>query len=193
VRNFQTHARGAFPDVQVSGDVDAATLRALATLAPAPGTRGQRGNTPSNVFDGQRVRIVVVKAERRTFVFDEQGRVTHLFLNAVGARATPTRTALKAVDARIGKADAAATGRRLWNSETVFGDRIVGLSGGGQELHGTNAPSQLGLEVSHGCVRHHNPDIVTLFEQVRVGDAVAVVDRVDDPRLGPPAPVTPAR
>ena len=46
VRNFQVHARSAFPEVKASGVVDAATLRALDALAPAPGQRGQTQHLP---------------------------------------------------------------------------------------------------------------------------------------------------
>ncbi|MCW8141651.1 MAG: peptidoglycan-binding protein [Planctomycetota bacterium] len=189
VKNFQQHAVTAFPDVRATGDVDPATLRALAVLAPAAGERGQRGNTPSNVHEGQRVRVVVVKKEHRTFVFDDQGRVTHIFVNATGAASSPTRSALKFVDAKLGKADCEALGRRLWGNGTVFGERLVGLSGGGQELHGTNAPQMLGLDVSKGCVRHHNPDMLVLYDLVRLNDKVAIVDRADDAKLGARAPV----
>ncbi|MCO5171298.1 MAG: peptidoglycan-binding protein [Planctomycetes bacterium] len=189
VKNFQQHAVTAFPDVRATGDLDAPTLRALAALAPAPGERGQRGNTPSNLHEGQRVRIVVVKKEHRTFVFDDEGRVTHIFINATGAPGTPTRSALKFVDAKLGKADCEALGRRLWGNATVFGERLVGLSGGGQELHGTNAPHMLGLDVSKGCVRHHNPDMLVLYGLVRMNEKVAIVDRADDAKLGPRTPI----
>lgn len=189
VRNFQVHASTAFPTVRVTGVVDGPTLQALATLAPPAGQRGQRGNTPSNIHDGRAMRIVVLKREHRTFVFDDAGKVTHIFLNAVGAAATPTPSAQKTVDGKLGKAECEALGRSKWGNKAVFGDRLVGLSGGGQELHGTAAPSQLGLDVSHGCVRHSNPDILTLFGLIRVGEKVAIVDRLNDARLGAPAPV----
>lgn len=189
VKNFQTHASSAFPAVRVTGVVDGPTLQALATLAPPLGQKGQRGNTPSNIHDGRAMRIVVVKREHRTFVFDDAGTVTHIFLNAVGAPGSPTPSAQKTVDGKLGKAECQALGRSKWKNPAVFGERLVGLSGGGQELHGTASPNQLGLDVSHGCVRHANPDILVLFGLVRVGEKVAIVDRVNDARLGAPAPV----
>ena len=130
---------------------DAATLRALATLAPEPGKKGQRGNVPSNVYQGKKVRIVVVKAEHRTFLLGSDGRVEDVFLNAVGAPGSPTSAPrMKQIDAKLGQAEARATGQRLWNSPGAFGARIIGLNGGGQELHGTNAPGQLGLDLPLG-------------------------------------------
>src|SRR5690242_13705468 len=63
VRNFQVHARSAFPEVQPTGVVDAHTLRALDALALAPKERGQQGNLPVPRYDGRPVRVVVVKDE----------------------------------------------------------------------------------------------------------------------------------
>jgi len=42
-------------------------------------------------------------------------------------------------------------------------------------LHGTNHESQVGLPVSHGCVRLKNDDICDVFERVSEGDPVVIV------------------
>lgn len=194
VRNFQVHARSAFPEVKPTGTVDAATLRALDTLAPPPGQRGQSGNLPVPRFGTTALRVVVVKDEHRTFLFDQKGALQGIFGNAVGARATQTDTGLKQVRGKLDEAGARAAGLRLWGAP-VFGARLIDLSWAdgsrsGEELHGTNAPERLGEDVSHGCIRHDNPCIITLFNTLKVGDWVAVVDTVRDPRLGAPeAPV----
>jgi lipoprotein-anchoring transpeptidase ErfK/SrfK len=163
----------------------------LDTLAPAPGTKGQSKNLPNPVYDGKRVRVVVVKNEHRTYLYDVQGRIQAILPNAVGAQASATDSGLKVVRSKLGEEIAAATGQRLWNNPAVFGPRILDLSWAdgsisGEELHGTSAPAQLGEDVSHGCVRHRNEDIVFLFDQLKTGDKVAIVDRLDDPRLGAP-------
>jgi peptidoglycan hydrolase-like protein with peptidoglycan-binding domain len=194
VRNFQVHARSAFPEVQPTGTVDAATLRALDTLAPPPGQRGQSGNLPVPRFGTTALRVVVVKDEHRTFLFDQKGALQGIFGNAVGARATQTDTGLRRVRGKLDEAGARAEGLRLWGAP-VFGARLIDLSKAdgsrsGEELHGTNAPERLGEDVSKGCVRHDNPSIITLFNMLKVGDWVAVVDTVRDPSLGAPgAPV----
>ena len=41
----------------------------------------------------------------------------------------------------------------------------------------------MGKDVSHGCMRHYNEDIVTIFNALAVGDKVAVVESFTDPRL----------
>jgi peptidoglycan hydrolase-like protein with peptidoglycan-binding domain len=191
IRNFQVHARSAFPEVQPSGVVDAPTLRALDALAPALKQRGQTDNLPVPRYDGRPVRVVVVKDEHRTFLFDAEGRLQSIFGNAVGARATQTDTGLKKVNKKLGFADARALGQKLWGGP-VFGPRLIDLSWAdgsrsGEELHGTNAPTQLGEDVSHGCIRHDNVAIIALYEALQVGDWVAVVNTVRDPHLGPPA------
>jgi L,D-transpeptidase YnhG len=191
VRNFQVHARSAFPDVQPTGVVEAATLRALDLLAPLPKQRGQARNIPVPRYDGTPLRVLVVKNEHRTFLFDAKGLLQGIFGNAVGASATPTNTGLKKVNKKLGAEDARELGLKLWGG-LVFGPRIIDLSWAdgsrsGEELHGTNAPPRLGEDVSHGCIRHENAAILVLFDAVRVGDWVAIVESVRDSRLGAPA------
>jgi peptidoglycan hydrolase-like protein with peptidoglycan-binding domain len=193
VRNFQVHARSAFPQVQPTGVVDTHTLHALDVLALAPKKHGQQGNIPTPRYDNQPVRVVVVKDEHRTFLFDAQGQCQAIFGNAVGARATRTDTGLKKVNGKLGLAAARALGFKLWGGP-VFGARLIDLSWAdgsrsGEELHGTNAPDKLGEDVSHGCIRHDNAGIISLYNALQVGDWVAVVDSLRDPHLGPPTPV----
>lgn len=197
LRNFQMHAHAAFPQVDTTGVVDAATLRALDALAPAPGQKGQTGHLPVPLYQGTPVRVVVVKNEHRTFLFDAQGKVQGIFGNAVGRGTTPTDPGLKKVTGKLNEADSHALGMKMWGS-WAFGSRLVDLSwntgkSSGEELHGTNAPNQLGEDVSHGCVRHANPDIILIYEALKVGDKVAIVERVNDPNLGSPkAPSDPS-
>ncbi len=192
IRNFQVHARSAYPEVQPSGVVDAATLRALDLLALAPKQRGQTENLPVPRYDGKPVRVVVVKDEHRTFLFDAQGKLQSIFGNAVGAKATQTDVGLKKINTKLGLAETRALGMRLWGGP-VFGPRLIDLSWAdgsrsGEELHGTNAPLQLGEDVSHGCIRHDNAAIIALYDALHEGDWVAVVNTLRDPHLGPPAP-----
>ncbi|WP_010246293.1 L,D-transpeptidase [Acetivibrio cellulolyticus] len=58
-----------------------------------------------------------------------------------------------------------------------FGARWLGLSipSGGYGIHGTNDPSSIGKAVSHGCVRMHNNDVITLYNIVSVGTTVEII------------------
>jgi peptidoglycan hydrolase-like protein with peptidoglycan-binding domain len=196
VRNFQVHARSAFPEVQATGKVDAATLRALDALAPAPGQRGQTQHLPGPRYKSTPVRVVVVKNEHRTFLFNPQGQLQAIFGNAVGARYTQTDSGLKKVTGKLDEAQSHALGKKLWGGP-VFGPRIIDLSWAdgsrsGEELHGTSTPVQLGEDVSHGCVRHDDAAILALYDALHVGDMVAIVDSVNDPHLSaPPSTPTP--
>ena len=55
----------------------------------------------------------------------------------------------------------------------VLGTHRLNL-GDGYALHGTQAVSQLGRNVSHGCVRLHNDEIARLYEMANVGDEVII-------------------
>jgi len=55
----------------------------------------------------------------------------------------------------------------------VLGTHRLNL-GDGYALHGTQAVSQLGRSVSHGCVRLHNDDIARLYLMANVGDEVII-------------------
>lgn len=55
----------------------------------------------------------------------------------------------------------------------VLGTHRLNL-GDGYALHGTQAVSQLGRSVSHGCVRLRNDDIARLYQMASVGDEVII-------------------
>lgn len=92
---------------------------------------------------------------------------------------------------RLDERSATITGQQLWQDPRAFGKRIVDLSwasgtSSGEELHGTYDYRNMGKDVSHGCVRHYNEDIITIFNNLQVGNLVAIVDSVDDPMLRRP-------
>ena len=191
VRNFQVNAAKMFPQVRPTGILDAATLKALDALAPAAGQKGQTKNIPAPLYDGKPVRVVVLKDEHRTFLFDKAGKLQNIYINAVGKAATQTDGGLKVVTGKLNEAACNAAGERLWGGR-VFGPRMIDLSWvdgkhSGEELHGSNAPQQLGEDVSHGCVRHDNKDILAMYDILNVGDQVAIATGLNDPRLNGPA------
>lgn len=64
-------------------------------------------------------------------------------------------------------------GTRARQFPAVLGTHRLNL-GDGYSLHGTQAVSQLGRSVSHGCVRLHNRDIARLYQMASVGDEVII-------------------
>jgi lipoprotein-anchoring transpeptidase ErfK/SrfK len=53
-----------------------------------------------------------------------------------------------------------------------LGTRWMGLSKKGYGIHGTNVPSSIGHNASHGCIRMRNHDVEELFKILAVGDVV---------------------
>ncbi len=64
-------------------------------------------------------------------------------------------------------------GTRQRQFPDVLGDYRLNL-GDGYALHGTQAVSQLGRSVSHGCVRLANENIAQLYAMANVGDEVVI-------------------
>ena len=62
------------------------------------------------------------------------------------------------------------------NPGGVFGVMWMGLSKPSYGIHGTNDPSSIGHLVSHGCIRMHNRDVLTLSKVVPVGTQVIIVN-----------------
>jgi lipoprotein-anchoring transpeptidase ErfK/SrfK len=55
-----------------------------------------------------------------------------------------------------------------------YGDYWLGLSKKHYGIHGTDNPASIGKQVSHGCIRMNNPDIVTLANLVPLGTHVTI-------------------
>lgn len=55
-----------------------------------------------------------------------------------------------------------------------FGAFWMGLSKPSYGIHGTNNPASIGHEVSHGCIRMYNQDVLTLSSLVPVGTRVTI-------------------
>ncbi|HEY6754423.1 MAG TPA: L,D-transpeptidase [Pseudolabrys sp.] len=56
-----------------------------------------------------------------------------------------------------------------------LGARAMYLGGTVYRIHGTNAPSTIGKQVSSGCIRMLNEDVIDLYSRVNVGTKVVVM------------------
>ncbi len=56
-----------------------------------------------------------------------------------------------------------------------LGARAMYLSGSVYRIHGTNAPETIGTQVSSGCIRMVNEDVIDLYSRVHVGTKVVVL------------------
>lgn len=60
--------------------------------------------------------------------------------------------------------------------DNPLGDHALRLGLPAYLIHGTNKPWGVGMRVSHGCIRLYPEDIAELFDQVRVGTAVNIIN-----------------
>jgi lipoprotein-anchoring transpeptidase ErfK/SrfK len=58
--------------------------------------------------------------------------------------------------------------------DNPLGARAMYLGSSLYRIHGSNAPWTIGHEVSSGCFRMRNEDVIDLYERVRVGAQVIV-------------------
>ncbi|MFL6798174.1 MAG: L,D-transpeptidase [Xanthobacteraceae bacterium] len=65
-----------------------------------------------------------------------------------------------------------------------LGARALYLSGSVYRIHGTNAPSTIGGQVSSGCIRMVNEDVIDLYSRVHVGTKVVVLPMSHERRAG---------
>ena len=56
-----------------------------------------------------------------------------------------------------------------------LGARAMYIAGTQYRIHGTNAPSTIGKQVSSGCIRLKNADVIDLYNRVQVGAKVIVL------------------
>ena len=60
--------------------------------------------------------------------------------------------------------------------DNPLGARAMYLSGSLFRIHGSNEPETIGQAVSSGCIRMTNEDVTDLYERVRVGTRVVVLN-----------------
>jgi L,D-transpeptidase ErfK/SrfK len=120
-------------------------------------------------------RIVVSIPDRKLAVL-EGDRVVKIYRTAVGAPASPSPTGAFTIVNQIEDPTWYTKGRTVPPGKAnPLGTRWMGLSKKGYGIHGTNVPSSIGHNASHGCIRMRNHDVEELFTIVAVGDSVELV------------------
>lgn len=120
-------------------------------------------------------RIVVSIPDRKLAVLEGE-RVLRVFPTAVGAPASPSPVGSFKIVAHVSDPTWSSKGRTVPPGKSnPVGTRWLGLSIRGYGIHGTNNPSSIGHNASHGCIRMRNRDVEELFEMVQVGDPVDLV------------------
>jgi len=117
-------------------------------------------------------RIVVSVLDRKLAVLEDD-RVLKIYPTAVGAPVSPSPEGDFTIVNHIVNPTWYHQGRVVPPGKSnPLGPRWLGLSRKGYGIHGTNAPSSIGRNASHGCIRMRNQDVEELFDIVAVGDAV---------------------
>jgi lipoprotein-anchoring transpeptidase ErfK/SrfK len=108
---------------------------------------------------------ITVKIKDHKLVLYDGPTIIHTYPIAVGKASTPTpKGTFKIINKAI-------------NPGGPFGVRWLGLDApnGDYGIHGTNAPSSIGKNVSNGCIRMYNKDVLQLSSYVKIGTIVHIV------------------
>lgn len=168
------------------------TNNTIAPVNPAPGTVI---TIPSQMLlpDTPREGIVVNLAELRLYYFPPGQNIVQVFPLGIGQLGLETPVTTTRVSQKIPnptwtptpgiRARSLEQGIKLPpvvpagpnNPLGRFALRL-GVGNGEYLIHGTSAPDSVGLRVSSGCMRMNAPDIKALFEQVRVGTRMQIIN-----------------
>ncbi len=122
-------------------------------------------------------RIVVSIPDRKLAVL-EGDRVVRVFPTAVGAAHSPSPHGAFRIVNQIEDPTWYTKGKVVPPGKAnPLGTRWMGLSVKGYGIHGTNRPSSIGHNASHGCIRMRNHDVEQLFGMVSVGDEVELYNQ----------------
>lgn len=106
-------------------------------------------------------RIIVDLSDRQLHLLDDD-IVVRSFPVGIGKMLTPTPTGEYTII------------NKQRNPGGPFGAFWMGLSKPSYGIDGTNDPSSIGREVSLGCIRMHNRDVLELSQLVPVGTRVTI-------------------
>lgn len=105
--------------------------------------------------------IVISLSQKRLYLLQNQS-VIKKYPIAIGKRQTPTPTGTYTVVSKIP------------DPGGVFGVYWLGLSAPKYGIHGNNNQASIGQEISKGCIRMHNNDVLELSRLIPIGTAVTI-------------------
>jgi lipoprotein-anchoring transpeptidase ErfK/SrfK len=146
-----------------------AALTGVMLIAAAEALAQENSSRPAR-------RIVVSIPDRKLAVL-EGDRIVRIFQTAVGAPHTPSPTGVYQIVNTIADPTLYTKGKIVPPGKcNPLGTRWLGLSRKGYGIHGTNRPSSIGRNASHGCIRMRNREVEELFKMVAVGEKVELYD-----------------
>lgn len=108
---------------------------------------------------------ITINTKAHTLTLFRDNNVFKTYKVAVGKPSTPTpKGTFKIIN-------------RAVNPGGPFGARWLGLNApnGDYGIHGTNNPSSIGKDVSNGCIRMFNKDVIELSSLVPIGTIVKII------------------
>ena len=118
-------------------------------------------------------RRIVVSIPDRKLALIESGKVVKVYQTAVGAPKSPSPSGSFKIIRRVVDPVWSSNGKVVGPGKSnPVGTRWIGLSIKGYGIHGTNVPSSIGKNASHGCIRMRNRDVEELYTMVSIGDSV---------------------
>ena len=105
---------------------------------------------------------IVVSLKRKQLSLLRENKEIKKYNIAVGKKETPTSPGYFTIINKVP------------DPGGVYGAFWMGLSKPHYGIHGTNNPASIGKEVSLGCIRMHNKDILELSKMVTVGTSVII-------------------
>lgn len=108
---------------------------------------------------------ITINTQTHTLTLFRNNAVYKTYTVAVGKPTTPTpKGTFKIINRAI-------------NPGGPFGVRWLGLNApyGDYGIHGTNAPSSIGKNISNGCIRLFNNEILELSNLVSIGTVVKII------------------
>jgi len=147
-----------------------------AALTFSPSTAAQTSSPSRNAANATPARRIVVSIPDRKLALLENGRLVKVYTVAVGAPESPSPSGEFQIVRRLENPTYFHPGVVIApGPANPIGTRWIGLNVKGFGIHGTNRPSSVGKNASHGCVRLRNRDMEDLFARVRVGDRVSLL------------------
>lgn len=124
----------------------------------------------------QPARRIVVSIPDRKLALLQDGQAVKIYDVAVGAQVSPSPSGEFQIAHRVSNPPYYKPGVVIAPGPgNPLGTRWMGLGVRGFGIHGTNRPSSIGKNASHGCIRQKNSDVEDLFARVRVGDRVSLL------------------
>jgi len=105
--------------------------------------------------------IIVDLSDRQLYLLRE-GSIINSYPVGVGKMLTPTPVGKYYIISKVP------------NPGGPFGVMWMGLSRPHYGIHGTNNPGSIGKQVSHGCIRMYNSDVLQLSRIVSINTAVTI-------------------